>query len=212
MVVLTAILTLVDVAATQQFVHLAVGYDRLTETLGLLHRTQHILVTLHPATIVRETDDRRGHRRHFGRLATTLLSHRDATVGDHLNDGIPFDEVELLLEVGSRVGCGVEVGHGTDGGITATSRRRRTGGNGLLVAKARLTQVDVDIDQTRHHDGTRQIDHFVTHFGDRGIDHNSLLHNDCALLYATIDQATAIDIELLHCRLQKRATAQQLPY
>ena len=41
------------------------------------------------------------------------------------------------------------VGHGADGGESTCRSRRGPGGNGLLVALARLAQVDVDIDQAR---------------------------------------------------------------
>ena len=51
-----------------------------------------------------------------------------------------------------RVVHGNRVGHGADGGKSTRRRSRGPGGDGLLIALARLAQMDVDIDQARGND------------------------------------------------------------
>ena len=55
--------------------------------------------------------------------------------------------VRHVVHHGGVVDGRVGVGHGADGGEAAPGRRRRAGGNGLLVLEPRLPQVGVDVDE-----------------------------------------------------------------
>ena len=86
----------VDVAAPQQRVVLAVGHDELAQLLGLPHGAAHHVVILYAPSVVGEGDDIRRQLLQRGQLRT-LLSHGDRAVGEDADGGACADKVELRL-------------------------------------------------------------------------------------------------------------------
>ena len=77
---------------------------------------------------------------------------------DHLGEPEEAARGRHLLGNGGVVADRVGVGHGADGRVAAEHRRRRAGGDGLLVLPARLPEVDVGVDEARRHDGPVDVD------------------------------------------------------
>ena len=86
----------VDIAAPQQRVVLAVGHDELTQFLGLPHGAAHHVAILHPSSVVGEGDHIRRQLLQCGQLRA-LLPHGDRAVGQDADGGACADEVELRL-------------------------------------------------------------------------------------------------------------------
>ena len=133
MPVLTAVLPVVDIAAPQQVVDLAVRHDRLPDLRSTAHRLFHQAVRLHAAAIVRKADDLGRQRREIDQTAAAALPHRDAAVGDYAHDGIAADDVGLRTERLRSIGRRVQVRHRTYRRIASAGRGRRTRRNGLLL-------------------------------------------------------------------------------
>ena len=106
----------VDVAAPQQVVDLAVGHNHLAQCLGPEHGGGHHFLRLHPLAVIGEGDAVGGHALQVGQ-ALALLPQGDGTVGVDMDAGIPVNELLLLLEVGRAVGDRVQVGHGAHIGV-----------------------------------------------------------------------------------------------
>ena len=151
MPVLTAVLPVVDIAAPQQVVDLAVRHDRLPDLRSTAHRLFHQAVRLHAAAIVRKADDLGRQRREIDQTAAAALPHRDAAVGDYAHDGIAADDVGLRTERLRSIGRRVQVRHRTDRRVSAPCGRGRSGGDGLLLRESRFAQVDVHVHESRNH-------------------------------------------------------------
>ena len=151
MPVRTAVLPVMDIAAPQQVVDLAVRHDRLPHLCSAAHRLFHQAVRLHAAAIVRKADDLGRQRREIDQTAAAALPHRDAAVGDYAHDGIAADDVGLRTERLRSIGRRVQVRHRTYRRIASAGRGRRTRRNGLLLRKPRFAQVDMHVDKPRHH-------------------------------------------------------------
>ena len=134
----------VDIAAPQKPIVLAVGHDQLPKSFRFFHGSPHHLIPLHAVAIVGKSRHVRGHGIHI-RKDLSLFSDGDGAVGYHLYDGIPADDVQLCLQVRQIVGTGVQIRHGAYGGVPAPRRGTAAARNGFLIGKTRLAQVHMHI-------------------------------------------------------------------
>ena len=132
--------SVVDIAAAEQAIVLAVGGDQLPEALRLRHGRPHHFIVLHAPSVVGEGD-------HPGRQLFQIgqslspLAQGDGAVGIDLHLRLGFDQGLLRGQVFRAVRHRVQIRHGADGGITAPGRRGGAGGYGFLIRKARLAQM-----------------------------------------------------------------------
>ena len=100
MPVRTAVLPVMDIAAPQQVVDLAVRHDRLPHLCSAAHRLFHQAVRLHAAAIVRKADDLGRQRRKIDQPAAAALPYRNAAVGNYAAS-------RRMMSVCARSVCGV---------------------------------------------------------------------------------------------------------
>ena len=136
----------VDIAAAQQLVVLAVRGDDHALAGGDLHGAAHHGVVLHAAAVVGKGAAAALQRGNVHGLEPPAAA-RDGGVGEDLDAGVAVDDLLLLGEGLGTVGYGVEVWHGADGGVAAVCGRKRPGADGLLITLAGLAEMDVDIDK-----------------------------------------------------------------
>ena len=108
----------VDVAAPQQVVDLAVRHNHFAQRLGTEHGGGHHFFRLHPLAVIGEGNAAGCHALQVGK-AFALLPHGDGAIGMDVDAGIPVNEQLLLFQMGGAVGDGVQVGHGTHIGVAA---------------------------------------------------------------------------------------------
>ena len=196
--VLAAVAAVVDIAAAQQAVDLAMGHDRFADRRSPPHGLLHQLRRLHAAAVVGEPDDVRGQRREIDQLPAAPLPHRDGGVGHDPHHGVAADQVGLHPQVFGRVGHRIEVGHRADGRIAAAGRRHRAGGDGLLVREARFAQVDMHVDQSGHNVPAAQIDRAVGRRAGPVRHKTALLDEERPHLELTSPIDAGIDIACFH--------------
>ncbi len=134
-------------ALVQQGLVLTVGHDRPVQLFCQQHGPPHHLPGLDAPAVVGEAGNRRGQGPHI-RQSLPLLPLGDGPVGIDMDPGVPPDGFQLHLEAVRAVGHGVQVWHGAEGGIPSRRRRRRAGGDGLLIRKSRLPKMNVNIYET----------------------------------------------------------------
>ena len=147
MAVETGVAAVVDIAAPQQRVVLAVGDDQLVQPLGLKHGLMHETVALHAAAVVGKGGDK-GRQRGHVRQRLSLLPHGNGPVGQDADAAVPGDQRQLRLQMLRRIGHRVQIRHGAYRGVSAAGRRQRTGADSLLIRKTRLTKMYVYIHET----------------------------------------------------------------
>ena len=108
----------VDVAAPQQVVDLAVRHNHFAQRFGAEHGGGHHFVRLHPLAVIGESDAGGSHALQVGKTFA-LLPHGDGAIGMDVDAGIPVNERLLLFQMSRAVGDGVQVGHGTHIGVAA---------------------------------------------------------------------------------------------
>ena len=206
------------------------------------HRSQVHAGALRQPRIFGVLDDAQAHARRGGqRLAHhAVFQNRMAVVGDGhgargLERGIVVERLALRSARGRGDGKDANrraalrrlhpagnlrrivhrdgVGHGGHGGKAARRCRRRAGGDGLLVALARLAQVHVHVDQPRRHGQPGGVQHFgavgllqLAGAGDLG--HAAVLEqNVLERVHARrrIDQMSAANHQSRHARPPCRA-------
>ena len=187
--VFAAVDAVVDVAAVQQLVDLAVGHDRLVKGRGAAHRLLHEFGGLHAAPVIREADDLGCQRLQVGQGAAAALSLRDAAVWQHAHHGVAADQVGLHAQRLQRIGRRIEVGHGADRGVAAACGGGGAGGDGLLLRKARLAQVHMHVHKPRDDPQSPQADDAVVGARRAGGDDASLLDGQRPL----VEAAAAVD-------------------
>ena len=133
----------------EQRIVLAVGGDQPVQALGLEHARAHHVGVLHAVAVVGEGDHVSCHAVHVGK-GLPVLVHGDGAVGEDLDHRVLFDDVQLLLQVRCAVRRGAQIRHGANAGIPAAGCRPCAGGDGLLIGKARLSQMHVNICETGH--------------------------------------------------------------
>jgi len=79
--------------------------------------------------------------------ALALLATGEGTHGTHVHQAGAARRVDLVADLGAGVSDRVGVGHGRDVGEAAVGSGARTGGDGLLVLEAGVTEVDVHVDK-----------------------------------------------------------------
>ena len=137
----------VDVAAPQQRIVLAVGHDQLAEALGLQHGAAHHITILNALSVVGESHHIGGHGVQV-RQFPALLAFRDGPVGQNADHGVFLNGVQLHLQRLHAVRHRVQIRHGAYGGIAAVGRRQRAGADGLLIRKTRLPKMYMHINET----------------------------------------------------------------
>ena len=158
----------VDVAAVEEAVVLAVGGDDLAQALGFLHgRTHHVLALDAPAVV--------GEARHIGghggqiRQGLALLAPGDGPVGGDVDHRVPPDQLQLLGQSLPAVGDGVQVGHGADLGEAPPGGGTGTGADGLLIRKSRLSQMNMYINETGKNGGVMKVNDLGGNGGLQGV-------------------------------------------
>ena len=138
------VFTVVDVAAAQQGVVLAVGGKDAVLRGNEFHCLAHNVFILHAAAIVREGHAAALEGLHVHHLKA-LAAHGDGGVRPHVDDCVPADQFQLLLKVLRAVRGGGEVGHRAHGGVSAGRSRHTPAQDGLLVGKTGLAEVYVHV-------------------------------------------------------------------
>ena len=141
------ILAVVNIAAAQKLVYLAVGGDKLAKRLCLQHRLAHESIVLHAAAVVGESADELRRLLHFRKLSSLTL-HAYRAVGQHVYHGVAPDYLKLLFKVLSAVRCGAQIRHRAHAGVAARRRRHAAGFYRLLIRKTRFSQMNVYICET----------------------------------------------------------------
>ena len=144
------VLAVVNAAAAEQGVVLAVRADQLAQPLRLAHRGAHHVVGLHAAPVVGKRADIGRHGRHVGKHLA-LLPHRNRPVGQHLHAGVARDDAALRFERFETVRHGVQVRHRAHRAVAAVRRRARARVDRLLIGKTRLAEVNMHIRKAGEH-------------------------------------------------------------
>ena len=131
----------------KQRIVLAMGGDELSQLPGLRHGRLHHFGILHAVAVVGEGDHIARHAREVGELLS-LLVHRDGAVGEDFDHRVPEDDVQFLLQVFNAVRRGLQIRHGAHAGVAPAGRGLRAGFDGLLIGKARLSQMHMHICET----------------------------------------------------------------
>ena len=138
----------VDVAAVQEGVVLAVRGDELAEARRLAHRGAHHIRILHAAAVVGKAGDIGCELLHVRKLPAAAV-RGDRTVGRHVDDRIRADALQLGGKRLQTVRRRIQIGHGAHAAVSAVRRSKRAGRNGLLIRKTRLTEMYMYIYETR---------------------------------------------------------------
>ena len=140
----------VDHALAREAFDLAVGAHDPIELAHIRHACLHHAGALYAMPVVRE---RRGTlHHHVANLGQgfALLIARKRTHGPHVHQTHAMRGVDLIAHLSTRVGDGIGIGHGGHIGKASMCCRARTRLDGLLVLEARITEVYVHVDETRH--------------------------------------------------------------
>ena len=143
--------TVMDVAAAQETVVLAVGDDQFPERFGAQHGLAHPRVGLHAVPVVREGDDA-GREPLEIRERLPLLPDRDRAVGVDADAGAAGDAGLFDGEMPKTVRHRVEVRHGAHVGVTAARGGAAAGLHRLFIRKARLAKMHMHIAKTGQQD------------------------------------------------------------
>ena len=127
----------VDVAAMKQAVVLAVGHDEPAQLFGFQHGRPHHLSVLHALAVIGKGHHVRGHGIQICQLLP-FFALRNGAVGQDADHRVPADGIRHR----------VQVGHGAHRGIAAMGRRQRSGADGLLIRKTRLSEMYMHINET----------------------------------------------------------------
>ena len=147
---LPRVFALVDAAAVQQDFVLTVRGDQPARSLHAAHGLAHAFFLLHAAPVVGEGHGLGPERRKVAKLAAPALPQRDAPVGMHPHRRVPVDHGKLLLQVFRRIGRRIQVRHGAHVGVSPTRRGQRAAFHALLIKKARLPKMHMNINKTRY--------------------------------------------------------------
>ena len=137
----------VDVAAAEQGIVLAVRSKDLAEAAALGHRLAHHALGLHAASVVGKGDDVWRHARKVCELLA-LFADRDRPVGVNMDERVLLDERALKIQRVDTVGDGVQVRHSGNVGEAAVRGSQRAGADGLFIRKSRLSKMNMNINET----------------------------------------------------------------
>ena len=137
----------VDIAAPQQAVVLAVGRPYFPQAAAFLHGLPHDALRLDAPSVVGEGDHIRGHTGQI-RQMFPLLAHSDRAVGVDMYRRRLRDQPLLERQRGAAVRNGVQIGHGGHVGKASVSGGHRAGADGLLIRKSRLSKMYMHIHET----------------------------------------------------------------
>lgn len=148
-------------ACSCQGMVLTVGHDRKLKHTGILHSLFHQPCIHNRLPIFADgADSCLGHLADVGQLFS-LLFFCDGPDGQHMNNSFFFCFHLDILYQDLIINHWVGIGHTAYGGESSLGCTSASGCNGFLVLEARLSQVDVDIDQSRHHPAAASIDYIV---------------------------------------------------
>ena len=138
----------VDVAALDQGIVLAVGGDDLFKGPAPLHQGPHHALALHALSVVAEGDYPGGQGLEVRRLLPALAPGQGGVWVEV--DQVPGrpDQPFLFLQVFDAVRHGVQVGHGADRRIPAPGRRHAAGQHGFLIRKPGLSEMHMHVTET----------------------------------------------------------------
>ena len=139
--------TVVDVAAAEQGIVLAVRGKDFAEAAALGHRLAHHALGLHAASVVGKGDDVWRHARKVCELLA-LFADRDRPVGVNMDERVLLDERALKIQRIDTVGDGVQVRHSGNVGEAAVRGSQRAGADGLFIRKSRLSKMNMNINET----------------------------------------------------------------
>ena len=140
------IVPVVDIAAAEESVVLAVGGDDLAQAFGFLHGGAHDIIPLDAAAVVGKSRHQGGQRRKIGQLLP-FSPPGDGPIGHHPHPGTLPDPPELGLQMRRAVGGRVHVGHGADQAVAPPGRRPGARFDGLFIRKTRLSKMDMNINE-----------------------------------------------------------------
>ena len=134
----------VNVAAPEEAVVLAVGDDQLSQLPGLPHGLLHQQGGLDAPAVIGEAHHLWSHgfqvRQNF-----SFFPFGNGTVGIDGDAGVFSDGIQLGLKGLRAVGNRVQVGHGAHRGVAPPGRRPGAGKNGLLIRKTRLSEMHMHV-------------------------------------------------------------------
>ena len=134
-------------AGGQQTFIFAVGYNGFSQSLGFQHGSAHHLFGLDASAVIGEADHIPCHTIQVGQFLT-LLTAGDGAVGVDADFSVFADQLFLEAQILHTVGHRLQIGHGTDGGISAGCGSIGAGINGFFIRKARLTKMNMYINKT----------------------------------------------------------------
>ncbi len=137
----------VEIAAAQEAVVLAVGGDELAERLGALHRLAHQPLVLYAVPVVGKGDNERRQSFQIGKLASRLADG-DGGVGADRDARVARDDRGLLAQMPDAVRHGVEVRHCAHSGIASARRGAAAARDRLLIRKTRLAKMHMHVAKT----------------------------------------------------------------
>ncbi len=105
------ILTIVDITALKQVIHLTMGRNYFAELCTFRHCLLHKCVSLHTRSVITEADRNLCHRFKINNLSDTLATLCDCTERQHINNSISFDDVSLHLQIFCTVRCRIQIRH-----------------------------------------------------------------------------------------------------
>ena len=111
-----------DIAAPQKGIVLAVGHDQLAQALGLQHGAAHHVAVLNALSVIGEGHHTGGHGVQVRQLPA-LLAFRNRPIGQDPDHGVLLYGVQLRLQGLHAVRYRIQVRHGAYGGIAAVGRR-----------------------------------------------------------------------------------------
>ncbi len=134
----------VNIAAVQKPVVLAMRGDQFMKPLCLPHRLAHQIVVLYASSIVGKGDHARRQILKIGKLFAPF-AHADRTVGVNANARLFGNQLFLNSQMRNTVRHGVQIRHGAHGGIPASCSRCSAACNRFFIRKTRLAKMYVYI-------------------------------------------------------------------
>ena len=132
--------------------------DRQIECVGIVDDMAHELMILNAFAVIRKGDGSGGFqgtdRRHF--LAFEVLGHGAA--GEDFDHTFAFRVCQDIVDGSGIIRRGRGVRHCDDGGESARRSRESPGMNGFRLRFARMTQMNMKIDESRSYDFSGKID------------------------------------------------------
>ena len=148
--VLCSVESVVDVAAAQQTVHLAVFHYHASRSGTFFHGATHQRLALYAAAVVGEADHSWCKFLYINEFTLAFTVEGDTCVGMNANAAVACDNVLLLLEVLHAVWGRIGVRHGKYIGVAGSSSGSTSAQNGLFLSISGLSEMHMHIDERRY--------------------------------------------------------------